>query len=69
MGTIEDEGPVIVKVYLSKENNRSEELAKELESYKKTFENMREVLDIHSHPNVMPYQGLILDYVILIYMK
>ena len=56
---------MIIQLYLSKVKSRSPELEKELTQYKVTFTEMRNTFDLLIHPNVMPYQELILDDVSL----
>ena len=64
LGTIKDEGPVIVKVHLCGITNDDNELREELRKYERSLVNIKETFSILRHPNVMPYQGLILNNVI-----
>ena len=57
LGTIDNEGPVVVKTYLAKIKDKSE-LSDRLESYKATLEKMKKTFQLNTHPNLMPYQGL-----------
>ncbi len=58
LGTIEKEGPVVVKTYMNKISEISA-----LAKYRETLEEMQRKLTLPKHPNVMPYQCLIQDQV------
>ncbi len=63
LGTIENEGPVVVKTHLAK-LAKGGGVAEELSRYRNELEEIKHTFDLLRHPNVMPYQGLILDNVL-----
>lgn len=66
LGTMENEGPVVVKVYLIDRKNK--DIIDDLRVYKIELERTQAIFNLTTHPNVMPYQSLILDNV-KFYMK
>lgn len=61
LGTMESEGPLVIKVYMIGKGNK--ELVDDFGKYKDELENIQTVFNLTTHPNVMPYQSLILDNV------
>ena len=54
---MENEGLLVIKVYQIKHKNFTEDL----EKYKNELKRIQSTFDLMTHPNVMPYQRLILD--------
>lgn len=63
LATMEDNGPVVVKAYLTKHARRNSAANDELMKYKSRLEDIRKTLSLLQHPNTMPYQRLVLDEV------
>ena len=63
LGSIENNGPVVVKTYLVLISNFNKTMIDELNKYQKRLEHLKKTLDLLHYPNVMPYQSLKLDKV------
>eukprot|EP00826_Nyctotherus_ovalis_P021426 TRINITY_DN16912_c0_g1_i1.p1 TRINITY_DN16912_c0_g1~~TRINITY_DN16912_c0_g1_i1.p1 ORF type:complete len:114 (-),score=23.17 TRINITY_DN16912_c0_g1_i1:412-753(-) len=61
LGTMESEGPLVIKVYMMNKENK--ELAEDFKKYKDELKRIQMTFNLITHPNVMPYQSLILDNV------
>ena len=62
LGTLESEGPIVVKTYLRK-LAKSKQDAEKLEEYKRKLGAVKDTFTILRHPNIMPYQWLLLETV------
>lgn len=60
LGTLESEGPVVVKTYLKKVV-KSGQAPENLAKYKQILGEMQENLRLFRNPNVMPYQWILLE--------
>jgi len=64
-GTIENEGPVVVKTHLAKMSKdvKAGKMSDEMRKYGDILLDIKNTFNLFKHPNVMPYQMLIRDSV------